>query len=122
MTKYRTGSKEQKRLTARNAKPLAAEKILYAALKKYGLDEKIGRYHFVLRWREIMGEKLARYTRPEYLRNDQLVVSVSGSVWAQELSFHKQTILKRLQPHLEPGLRVRDIVFQVGHSLWEKAA
>ena len=121
MAKYRTGSKEHSRIQAREGKPVAAEKILYAALKKYGLDEKIGRYHFVLKWKEIMGEDLLRRTRPECLRNDILVVRVAGSVWAQELSFHKQAILKRLQPHLAPGMRVRDIMFQVGDTFGRAA-
>jgi len=64
-------------------------------------------------WQEVVGPQIADKTRPETLRNAVLVVSVSSSVWMQELSFMKQKILDRLQQNLAPGM-VRDIRFKQG--------
>ena len=94
--------------------PLAAEKVLALALKKYGLDKDIARYKFVLHWKEIVGEEIAKRTRPECIRKNALVVRVSSSTWAQELGFQKDIILARLKKFLSGDAAVSDIQFYVG--------
>lgn len=64
-------------------------------------------------WEEAVGPRIAERAQPEALRNAVLVVSVSSSVWMQELSFLKQKILDRLQQKLAPGI-IRDIRFKMG--------
>ena len=94
--------------------PQAAQEILRSALRTVGIDREMARYNFVLKWHEIVGEKLAMITRPECLRQDTLVVRVKDSTWAQELSFLKPMILKRLAKYVEPGDRINDVMFYVG--------
>ena len=94
--------------------PTAVETILSNALKQAGLDERIARYDFVLHWPQIVGEEIAKRTRPECIRGRCLVVRVIDSVWAQELSFHKQAILVRLKRHLKRGEMLEDVAFVVG--------
>lgn len=94
--------------------PMKADELLASALKGLGLDEKIARYRFVTHWREIVGPEIASRTRPECLRNGALVVRVTSSAWAQELSFQKGTILKRLAKFLDAKDLVEDINFYVG--------
>lgn len=89
------------------------QNILSRALGKHGLDREIARYKFVLHWSEIVGEEIARRAKPEYIRGATLMVRVSESVWAQELSFQKDIILKRLKKFLTNGDVVRDIQFFV---------
>jgi len=98
----------------RRREPLAAEKVLALALKKYGIDKDIARYKFVLHWKEIVGEEIAKRTRPECIRKDALVVRVVNSSWAQELGFQKEVILGRLKRFLAHETAVSDIQFYVG--------
>ena len=64
-------------------------------------------------WEEVVGPQIAGKTRPEALRNGVLVVSVTSSVWMQELSFMKQKILDRINQTLAPGT-IREIRFKLG--------
>jgi len=98
----------------RRRDPIAAEKVLALALKKYGIDKDIARYKFVLHWKEIVGEEIAKRTRPECIRKDALVVRVANSAWAQELGFQKDVILARLKRFLSHETAVSDIQFYVG--------
>ena len=111
--KYGRSGGAERRVVKRDAAPVAAESILRLALRKYGLDKDIARYKFVLHWKEIVGEDIARRTRPECLRNKALVVRVSESVWAQELEFQKEVILRRLRKFIDPELEVTDVQFYV---------
>ncbi|NMC64490.1 MAG: DUF721 domain-containing protein [SAR324 cluster bacterium] len=94
--------------------PTAVEDILNSALKRFGLDEKIARYSFVSKWPEIVGEEIAKRSKPECIRGKCLVVKVIDSVWAQELSFHKQAIITRLKRHLKDKDLLEDVAFHVG--------
>jgi hypothetical protein len=64
-------------------------------------------------WGEVVGPQIAGKTRPEALRNGVLVVSVTSSVWMQELSFMKQKILDRINQRLASGT-IREIRFKLG--------
>ncbi|MCB0354398.1 MAG: DUF721 domain-containing protein [Bdellovibrionales bacterium] len=87
--------------------------ILSLALKRYGLEDKIHRYRFVSHWKEIVGEELAKRSRPERLRGKVLIVAVRNSAWAQEMSFLKNTILKRLNRFLDSDVEIEDVKFVV---------
>jgi hypothetical protein len=64
-------------------------------------------------WEEVVGPQIAGKTRPEALRNGVLVVSVTSSVWMQELSFMKQKILDRINQTLA-SRTIREIRFKLG--------
>ncbi len=98
----------------RGGSPAAVDSVLSSALKQVGLDERVARYNFVLKWPEIAGEEIAGRSRPECIRGKCLVIRVVDSVWAQELSFHKQAILVRLKRHLREGEMIEDVAFVVG--------
>lgn len=108
------GHVPQSRARVALRRPVAVSQVLGPLLKRHGLDKKIARYEFVRRWPEIVGEEISKRTRPECFRGNTLVVRVCNSVWAQELSFYKQVILKRLRRHLTQGQVVDDLLFQVG--------
>lgn len=92
---------------------MAAQLVLQQALRAVGLDHQIARYEFVLRWPEIVGAEIAKRTRPECIRNNTLVIRVASSVWAQELSFQKEIILRRLRRLYPEHDMVHDIHFYV---------
>ncbi len=88
--------------------------ILAKALAFKGLDKKVERYEFILHWREIVGDKIADVTKPEYISRRALLVTVKHSAWAQELTFQKQVLLQKLARYLKKGDIVTDMVFRVG--------
>ncbi len=88
--------------------------ILSKALAHKGLDKKIERYEFILHWQEIVGETLARISKPECIVNRTLIVRVVHSTWAQELAFMKPVLIQKVTPYLKGGDRLDDIVFRIG--------
>ena len=101
----------------RGGKPTSVEIILRTALMRNGLDKDLARYQFVLNWKNIVGARLEKVTRPRSLRNGVLTIEVPTSAWAQELSFFKQEILEKLSDFLERDTVVRNIIFKVAE--WE---
>src|SRR5262245_29386378 len=62
-------------------------------------------------WREVVGDRIARRTRPGALRDGELTVYSESPVWAQELSLLSEEIVGRLR---ERGLSVASIRFRAG--------
>ncbi len=89
--------------------------ILSKALAHKGLDKKIERYEFILHWEEIVGESLARISKPECILNRSLIVKVVHSTWAQELAFMKPVLIQKVLPYLKKGDTIDDIVFRIGN-------
>ncbi len=98
----------------RSRRPVPVQGVLLDALKRYGLSEGLARYQFVSRWSEVVGKEIAQRAKPECIHGKTLVVKVCSSVWAQELSFQKGVILKRLQRFVDQSVKVEDIHFYVG--------
>ncbi len=89
--------------------------ILSKALAHKGLDKGIERYEFILHWEEIVGETLARISKPECILNRTLIVRVVHSTWAQELAFMKPVLIQKVLPYLRKGDAIDDIVFRIGN-------
>jgi len=102
-----------KKASRRKASPQEVSEVLARALNRAGLDKEINRYRFVLHWKEIVGEDIARFARPEGFKDGSLIVMVMTSAWAQELSFHRETILARLRKFAGDELVIKDLIFQV---------
>lgn len=92
----------------------AIKSILARALAQKGLDDKVERYEFVLHWREIVGETLAKISKPDHIARKVLLVNVVHSAWAQELTFMKPALLRKLALYLRKGDVVEDMVFRIG--------
>jgi predicted nucleic acid-binding Zn ribbon protein len=67
-----------------------------------------------LHWGEIVGESLARISKPECILNKTLMVTVTHSTWAQELAFMKPVLMQKVRPYLKRGDVIDDIVFRIG--------
>ena len=64
-------------------------------------------------WTGIVGEEIGVATRAERLRDGILFVATRSSVWAYELTFMKEEIIRLLNERIGRPL-VRDIRFKVG--------
>lgn len=87
--------------------------ILSGLAKRLGLESRLLERRLQHRWREIMGEPIASHTWPDQIRFKKLYLTVPNSVWLQQLTFLKPTLLAKLSAAAGPDL-VTDIVLRVG--------
>ncbi len=74
--------------------------ILYPALKKQGMLRELKELQAILLWGKVVGTKIAKKTKPQRIENGVLFVKVKGAAWRQELVFHKQELIKKLNKEL----------------------
>ncbi len=86
------------RRASSSAKPIS--EILKTTLRVKGLDQKIQKYSFVENWHQIVGKDIADHSRPDKIQGGAFYIRVQSSSWAQELTFFKDLIIKRLTEHL----------------------
>ncbi|WP_066376831.1 MULTISPECIES: DUF721 domain-containing protein [unclassified Anabaena] len=69
-------------------------------------------------WAEVVGVAAAKHSRPLSLQRDVLRVATSSAAWAQNLTFSRQTLLKKLNTKL--SLSLLDIRFSTAG--WQNSA
>lgn len=87
--------------------PIAA--ILEQYLSKLGIVAPIQRYKAFQYWNEVVGPQIGEQTEPKRLSGDVLFVRVRSDVWRNELYYHKQDILQKLNQKLGDQT-IQDIV------------
>jgi predicted nucleic acid-binding Zn ribbon protein len=82
---------------------------IFAALEKQPGWEVQQQYRRLVQcWEAVVDPKVQQQTRPLYLVRNVLWVATSSSVWAQNLSFQRYSLLKRLNALLsEPLVDIR---------------
>lgn len=89
------------------------EDILPDLIQKLGMREDHWLQTLTEEWGKVVGQAVARHTRPGDVRHGKLVVFVDSSVWLGELSrYGKSQIAARLRK-LYPGSKIRDIALQL---------
>jgi hypothetical protein len=106
----------KKDMRKRRSSPQKIQKlgdVLQAALNRQAVYIDLDDPLLIQAWRSAVGPQIAARTSPGKIRHSVLSVTVSSSVWLQELQFMKQDILEQLnqQTLKEP---VTDIRFSVG--------
>jgi predicted nucleic acid-binding Zn ribbon protein len=84
--------------------------LLEKTVSRFGLKKKSDQWKVVQQWPFIVGETLAKLSRPVSIRDGVLFVAVPSSTWAQELDFQKNEILKRISALFDKDL-IQDIRF-----------
>jgi len=51
-------------------------------------------------WKEVVGQTYAENAQPSKIRKKQLTITVTDSIWLQELTFYKETILEKINQTL----------------------
>ncbi|MEW6543926.1 MAG: DUF721 domain-containing protein [Nitrospirota bacterium] len=87
--------------------------VLDGLAKRLGLESKLLEFHLRRRWPEIVGEQIAAHTRPDSIRFKKLYLLVENSVWLQQLTFLKPTLLEKINEAGGAKL-VADLVLRVG--------
>ena len=76
-----------------------------------GADKRIAEIRDI--WRRSVGSLIDANTRPAALRDKNLIVHVSNSVWMQELQFLKEDIIGKINGGRERNF-VEEIKFRIG--------
>lgn len=61
-----------------------------------GITRKLGEYEVITSWEELVGEQIARVTKPERIERGILVVSVNSAPWRTELSMRRLEIIDHI--------------------------
>lgn len=67
----------------------------------------------LLRWQEIVGNKIARQSQPESLKDGVLEVRVANSAWLHHLRFLERDLRHKLNKEL-PSLEIKELRFRQG--------
>ncbi|WP_148866516.1 DUF721 domain-containing protein [Thermosediminibacter litoriperuensis] len=86
--------------------------ILLKTLKKTELERRLRQAMVFVHYEEMVGEKIARISKPVFFRGDTLFIGVASPIWAHQLLFFKSDIINKINSRFSPPL-VKDIRFQV---------
>lgn len=94
--------------------PENIREVLARAIGRSKLRAELKKFEFKNHWKTIVGDQIASHAKPAGFRGNALIVQVDSSVWAQELSFQKKTILARIKRFVPENRDIEDIVFSIG--------
>ena len=87
--------------------------LVTAALKHFHLEKRAKQELAAADWPAIVGEKAAKASRPDVIRDGILFVNCKSSVWAQELTLYKDRIMADLNKRAGSKV-IRDVRFSGG--------
>lgn len=115
------GSASKRGVEARSAQsgssdgPARVGDLLGELLSRLGIDEEIERQEVLVRWPEVVGERIASFARAAAVSRGVLFVKVDSSAWMNELNFMRHDILRRLNGDRDSG-RIERIVFTLSEG------
>ena len=86
---------------------------LQAIAQRYGLETKLLEHRLQREWTAIIGEQVARHTRPDAIRFKKLYLIADNSVWLQQLLFLKPSLIEKINAAAGSPI-VSDIVLRIG--------
>jgi predicted nucleic acid-binding Zn ribbon protein len=89
--------------------------LLGGLFRKWGLQGELERQSALEQWDEIVGEGIARVTRPQGVARGVLYVEVRSSAWITELNLMRHDLLARLNAGRSEG-RIERIVFRLAEE------
>jgi predicted nucleic acid-binding Zn ribbon protein len=86
--------------------------ILSGLAKRLGLESRLLELRLQHDWRRIVGEPMASHTWPDQIRFKKLYLIVRNSVWMQQLTYLKPTLLAKVNDAAGTAL-ITEIAFRV---------
>jgi hypothetical protein len=80
---------------------------------QYGLKVRLVEYRLQQQWPGIVGDQIAAHTRPDTIRFRTLYLIAANSVWLQQLTFLKPSLLEKINAAAGSDV-VSNIVLRVG--------
>lgn len=83
--------------------------IMHQLLGELGIERPVQRYQALLLWPEVVGKQISDVTEPCRIRKGKLFVEVKNAAWRNELVFHKDEIIQKLNQKLGASV-VQEII------------
>lgn len=93
----------------------SAAAVLGAVLPNLPGAGRLREYRIWEVWQEAVGEAVARKAQPSRMQNGRLFVTVTNSVWMQEMQFYKGLIKNEVNQRLGTPL-IKDVFFVLGRA------
>ncbi len=90
-------------MSAKREGPLPISRLIEDALRQYGLHDRLEERAALLRWREIVGEKIAAHSRAVDLVDGILVLEADHGAWRQELTMLVPMIIQKFNAMFGEG-------------------
>jgi predicted nucleic acid-binding Zn ribbon protein len=87
--------------------------ILEEVIRDLGLGRKLSEQRAVVDWHDVVGRKVADHSRAVRVDRGRLFVEVDSSVWAQELTLMKRTIVRELNARIGDEI-IQNVHFVLG--------
>lgn len=84
--------------------------VVAASLDRLGLGNKLREQLVLIKWQEAVGDKIAGVTRADRIQDGIVWVACKSSVWANELTLHKENIRTNLNRAVGRNI-VKDLRF-----------
>ncbi|MCE5329783.1 DUF721 domain-containing protein [bacterium] len=78
--------------------------IIEDYISELNLEKKLNNYKLFNHWEEIVGQEIAKNSRPKKLKDKVLFVSTVNPIWASELSLMSQDIIKKINNYLKEDI------------------
>ncbi len=93
------------------------EKVGYlveSLLKKWKKNVNHRELIYTIVWKKVVGEQVAKHTKPLNIINRRLVVSVESAVWMNELTFMREKIkIEARKVFGEYGIHIDEVIFRL---------
>jgi len=90
---------------------ISLKKILDKTLESQGISKRLRQENAVVRWEEIVGEKIAKASKAVKIDRGTLLIEVKSCAWKQQIQMLKPDIMKKLNTQLGADI-VKDIRFR----------
>ncbi len=96
----------------KKTEPKKIEGLVWSVLRSNGYENIVKEQQVLIKWAEIVGEKIASQTEAVAIENKCLFVKASNPAWRNELIFLKSDIIKNIYKYTGKKL-VNNIIFTV---------
>ena len=79
----------------RRGKPEPVSDVLTELLESLGLTQRMDARDLLIRWPEVVGEKVARFSRAVHIEAGVLTIQADNAVWRQELTLLMPDIIAK---------------------------
>lgn len=92
-----------------------ADSLLTPLIRNLGIEDAVRQGYIKKEWACIFERPVSLHMSPANLKEGELLINVDSPVWLQQLSFYKETIIKKLHP-----FGIKTVRFKLGRVLPEK--
>ncbi|MFQ5863735.1 MAG: DciA family protein [bacterium] len=94
----------------RQKQPEPLSNIISNLLQRLGLETKVKEHEAIVKWPQIVGQKISKVTVANKTVDGILFVKVKNNAWRTELVFLKRDILRKIDETIGMGV-IKDIRF-----------